>query len=244
MTITGLFPNSQKTPGSIPLPKPEAVSAMEEYQNRVLEARRVNDSKMEAFYLILLGCLHQMRSEPDMAYERFTDALKADASNPDVHMFLGHYYQSHLKESARAETEFKEAIRLAIPGGVMVHKAYNCLGLLYLEDGNPDRAGEMLQLSCLVYNGKFGFDLSLAKALLEANEALDSVLAFLNIIRDKEPDNLKAKCLLEDAWSKKGASDDSPNKSTLLRGEQETLVKYYGSNSQVRLTAVKEIVMG
>jgi Tfp pilus assembly protein PilF len=243
MTITGLF-NPQKPQAKVELPKPEAVSAMEEYQNRVLEARRANDGKMEAFYLILLGCLHQMRSEPDMAFERFTEALKADANNPDVHMFLGHYYYSQLNDSARAKTEFNQAIRLAIPGGVMVHKAYNCLGLVYLEEGNPDKAGEMLQLSCLAYHGKFGFDLSLAKALLEANGALDAVLAFLNIIRDKEPDNLNAKGLLEDAWRRKGISGDTQDKSALLRGEQETLVKYYSANSQLRLSAVKEIVVG
>jgi tetratricopeptide (TPR) repeat protein len=240
MTITGLFKN-QKGQARVQLPKPEAVSAMEEYQNRVIEARRANDPKMEAFYLILLGCLHQMRSEPDMAFERFTEALKADASNPDVHMFLGHYYHSQLNDSARAKTEFKEAIRLAIPGGVMVHKAYNCLGLLYLEEGNPVKAGEYLQLSIRVYNGKFGFDLSLAKALVETKRELDSVLAFLMVILDKDPGNLKAKELFALAWSQKGNHGDAKVNSTCLRVDQETFVDYRPDGSQVRLTAVQEI---
>lgn len=244
MTITGLFPKSQNPQLRVELPKSEVISSLEEYQNRVMEARRVNDGKMEAFYLILLGCLYQMRCEPEYAFERFQEALKADSSNPDVHMFLGHYYHAHLKDYKRAEQEYQDAIGLAIPGGVMVHKAYNCLGMVYLEQNQADKAEEMMLLSCLDYSGKFGYDLSLVQAFLERGGDMEPVLSFLNCAHEKEPENEKIQKLMKEAWVKNGKPQKGAVTHRLLQGEQVTQVRYYSEPSRIRLTAAKEIILG
>lgn len=157
------------------------------YQNAIpalQQARKQQPDDMQV--LLALGTSLSRTGKVDAAQSVFADLLQRHQNSAELYLLWGQVYAS-VAQTANAETEFKEAVRLdpKLKGG------HSNLGLLFLKEGRLPEATAEFRAELVAYPADTTTRYDLGVALLHSNEPMAG-LAELKRVLAADPDNAGA----------------------------------------------------
>ena len=185
------------------LKKNEYNKVLLEYQKGEEHAKKMKDIKMQTFYLCLQASIYMILKKHEKVIDYYKKAIEINPYDAQPYISLGYFYFDTKKDFILAKKMFRNAIKYAANGSIFVHEANILLGLVCLSEKKVTMAGKYLSKSIKEYNGRFGYDTTLAVKLFGLG-VIKPVLSYVSEVFKKDPNNKIALVLLCKIMEKQG----------------------------------------